>query len=682
MKKLTMIVGLLFSVCFLHAQSSGLSQEELQQKAHQYFHQRNAAQKHLQMSLPLQKVQKSMDAVENMGLQLPQGAWFPGEWEEVRAIVVTCNYDHLVPGHESSYDWYADPLVSGYASYMHYEKGDWVEKGNGPYISVIDTVSELGNVFFYLIDAIQMGNAEAWVRIENASDSAVVVRKLTRMNLRHEKLRFMLGEGNSTWFRDCGPICFYYGDQDSMAMLDFMYYSGRALDDSLPTLIQKYTGIPNYITTIEWEGGNCLVDGAGMLLTSDAIYESNADNYGQVVGNGKDSSSIYLEAKAPLTSAQVKDSLAHLMGNRATYILPSLKFDGGTGHIDLYMDMVDENSFVFSKYPEYYSRWTDYKTANRNISDLLSYKSVFDSNFKHAYIPFPCDGNGENFESQVEYDLKYTRTYSNHTFVNHVLIQPCFSMVRNGQPEAAWDRTRIEQLQQAYPGYTIYPIDVRSFDGYGGAIHCVTKQIPADNPIRMLHPSITGNTETAYAGKNVPMRAIATNRSGMESVKVVWRVDGGEWQETAMISGNDSLFTVELPLADVHYSDYAKVEYYLSAKSNNGKTMTKPITASNGGYYTFYLGHNPSLSVRQAVEAKVGEFYPNPSREQASIRFATVDENYIVRVFDANGRLCRQDVVTASDEYKLSVSGLAKGVYRVIFTDTHGRQVLRTLLVE
>ena len=30
------------------------------------------------------------------------------------------------------------------------------------------------------------------------------------------------------------------------------------------------------------------------------------------------------------------------------------------------------------------------------------------------------------------------------------------------------------------------------------------------------------------------------------------------------------------------------VEYYISATSNNGKTVTKPMTAHQGGYYSYY----------------------------------------------------------------------------------------------
>lgn len=683
MYKTFLSLVMLFAVCTLGAQNNMPSKEEMQRKVLQQLQMRDASKLHLQQNYPLSTTPMTCTATENEGIQLPDGSWFPGEWEEVQAIVVTCSYNHLVPGHEDSYYWYADPLLTGYAEYKNYVHDQWVTKGGGPYTSVVDTTSRFGKVFFYVMDAIQSGNAEAWVRVEQAADSSVIIRQLKRMNLRHDRMRFLVGPGNSFWFRDCGPICFYYGGQDSVAMLDFMYYPARALDDSLPSLIERQTGIPNYITTIEWEGGNCIVDGAGMVISSDALYNNNNDEYGQMVWDGSDTNSIHFEAKTPISPQQVKDSLAHLMGSRATYIVPALKFDGGTGHVDLYADMLDENSFVFSKYPEYCSRWSDYKTANRNIETLTGYKSLFGNNFKRSFIPFPCDENGDNFASQSDYDADYTRSYSNHTFVNNVIIQPCFSTVRDGMPTAAWDRQRIEKLKESYPGYTIYPVDVSSFDGNGGAIHCITKQIPAENPIRILHSSITGNTDDTYLQKDVPVMAKVTNRSGIASVKVVWRVAGGEWQETLLTHQGDSMYSGALPLATLNYAQYAQVDYYLSATSNNGKTMTKPMTAGQGGYYTFYLGHNPSVAVRETLEAKVGAFYPNPARQSATIALDLADGNaFSVRLVCRDGRVILLPDAAGKGDYRVDVSSLASGSYFVVFTNAAGQHVVRPLVVE
>lgn len=652
------------------------------------FHKRDASLLYQQRQFPMGKVVAATPSKDAQGLQLPENNWFPGEWEEVRAVVVTCYYEYLVPGHESSIYWMADPLVSGYAQYYQYSLSlqDWTEQGSGPYTAVIDTTSTFGNVFFYLMDAIQMGGAEAWVRVEAAEDSNIVLRKLDRMGLRHENVRFIVGTGNSFWYRDCGPIAFYYGDQDSVGMVDFGYYPGRALDDSLPHLIEQQMGIPNFITTIEWEGGNCLVDGAGMVISSDAIYSGNLDDVGQLTWDGVNPNTINYSTKPRLTRQNVKDSLAHILGPRATYILPAFRYDGGTGHIDLYADMWDENEFVFSKFPEAYSRWIDYTTASKNIDSLLSYDSYFDAPYKCHYIPFPCTDNGGTFASQVAYNRSYTRTYSNHTFVNNVLVQPCFSAVVNGEPSAQWDKERIDSVRAAYPGYTVYPINVKEFDGSGGAIHCITKQIPADNPIRILHHSITrqDGEQTCIARA---IEATLTNRSGIASAVCMWRVDGGEWHSETMGTGGDSDIwgaVMDFSQAGLSNGQEAVVEYYISATSNNGKTITKPMTAAQGGYYTFDLVYDSSVQgIQPTVEGRFGNFYPNPASDVAYLE-VTLGSGMIrdVQVVDVMGRMVAPKVAVEQGRVALFTNTLAKGMYSVVFTTGNGERVVRRLVVK
>ena len=549
---------------------------------------------------------------------LPADRWFPGEWEEVQAITVTwpylsvpANWEEL--GNQLGY-YSASAVFSGYGDIYHYEGGNWRNIGYGPIdqipycvnftVNATDEESmDFINVFAHLIDAIREGGAEPWVRVAHLSDSTYIQQHLAYIGLATTGIKWLEGFGDSYWFRDCGPICFYYGEGDTVGMLDFQYYSGRAIDDSLPQIINAQMGVPIWTTSIEWEGGNCIVDGDGMVMSSDAIYESNADRYGQILWAGPSTSPENYETKTPLTAAQVRDSLAYLMGPRVVKILPAFRYDGGTGHVDLYADMYDENSFVFSLFPEAYSSWVDYRTAAKNIDSICSWKSTFGNNFKKSYIPFPSRDNGSNFSSQTQYNQQYTRTYSNHTFVNNVIVQPCFSKVVNGEPSSAWDRENIEIVKQAYPGYTIYPIDVRTFDGSGGAIHCITKQIPAENPVRILHPSITGNTEQAYTTTDAPIHALITNRSGIESAKVVYRVDNGAWNEVMLVAGANNSFDASLPTSTLTFDDHATIDYYISATTNNGKTITKPYTASQGGYYRFFIGNHVGINTVEEIEA-------------------------------------------------------------------------------
>ena len=100
-------------------------------------------------------------------------------------------------------------------------------------------------------------------------------------------------------------------------------------------------------------------------------------------------------------------------------------------------------------------------------------------------------------------------------------MQPCFSPVgADGMPTAAWDRKNIEKMQKLYPGYTFYCIDMRTFDGSGGSIHCITKQIPADNPVRIIHKNIYGDVNPVMPDSEeqyIPFSAIITNKSGIKA---------------------------------------------------------------------------------------------------------------------------------------------------------------------
>lgn len=626
--------------------------------------------------------------VKQTGHGMPNSSyWFPGEWEEVQAITVTCIYTHYPADHVGDVYWAADPVVTGYADYYHYANG-WQEAGGGPYVSVVDTTmtgqdGQFISVFYYLMDAIQKGGAQAWVRVEQLSDSSIIKRQLARMGLRNDNMRFIEGPGNSFWYRDCGPICFYYGEGDTVGMLDFEYYPGRALDDSLPVFIERQFGVPNFNTMIEWEGGNCLVDGAGMVLSSDAIYENNTDSYGQLTWDGVNPNTINYTNKPGLAPAQVKDSLAALLGTRATYILPAFKYDGGTGHVDLYADMIDENQFVFSVMPNVYSSWYDYKVGQKNMDSLCSYQSYFGRNYYASGIPFPSTNNGGNFSSQTSYNNSFTRTYSNHTFVNNLIIQPCFSTVgADGMPSAEWDRANIEELKKAYPGYTIYCVDVRTFDGSGGAIHCITKQIPAEHPIRILHPAIHGNTGTTYTTTNAPIHTEITNVDGIASAKVVYRVDGGEWNEVALTAGTGNSYDGTLPTSGINFNDHATVEYYISATSNAGKTITKPMTASQGGYFHFYIGNQ--VGIQTPAEESFGQFYPNPATDRASMLVDLgAGADYQVSIVDQSGRTVHSTSLKAAGQvvFNIETSRLSAGMYTVVFSNGSER-VARKLIVK
>lgn len=515
--------------------------------------------------------------------------WFPGEWEEVKAVVVTVSYLHLYPGHEDDNRYGAVPIVPGYARlfYQESEESEIEDRGFGPYTNFLDLTSDRNQVFLYIMDGIQRGGAEAWVRIEAAEDEAAIRSIMTDMNLRTDRMRFFVAGGNDFWFRDCGPICFYYGDDDKVAMLDFLYDLGRQMDNMLPSVLHSKMGIPNYINTIVWEGGNCLVDGVGGLMTSSAVYNHNADTVGPIAWDQKDPKTIVYTKKAALDKYDVDRALSGLLGQVSLSVVERLNYDGGTGHIDLYADATDENGFLFAKMPDVYKTWGDYEILEDNVEVMLKKKSFWEAPYTNwGDLPFPAKDDGSPFTSEEDYN-KVSRTYANHLLVNNYILQPCFSPVdEDHMPTAAWDRANIESMKKLYPGYTFYCIDMRIFDGSGGSIHCVTKQIPADNPVRILHYPLHDKVNLGTL-ENIPFSAIITNKSGIAEAQLYYCVGKeGQWQQVNMTS-NGNRWYCSVPAST--FTNGQTVYYYIAATSNNGKTITKPVNAVYGDHYDFIV---------------------------------------------------------------------------------------------
>ena len=262
---------------------------------------------------------------------------------------------------------------------------------------------------------------------------------------------------------------------------------------------------------------------------------------------------------------------------------------------------------------------------------------------------------------------------------------------------------------------------MREFDGSGGAIHCITKQIPADNPIRILHKNIRGNVD-AMKGRKMPISAVITNRSGIAQAIVNYRVDGGSWQ-TQLLTANGNRFYGELDLtASSTITDTMRVEYYIIAVSNNAKTITKPMTANQGGYFSFYYtpsgqasesidsvrfdfdtlpvakeeitftfstewtseDHAPAVALDEVeAEEAFGQFYPNPAATEAHIQIDLGNGgNYDVQIVDASGRTVHRSELHAAGNilYTIQASRLQSGLYMVVFSG-QGHQVVRKLVV-
>jgi agmatine/peptidylarginine deiminase len=592
-------------------------------------------------------------------------AKFPGEFDEVKAILMTWNYFTFDTTGE-----FTEQLFDGLGVYYN---ASTKEYSLGPVFSMIDTfqVSPYPPIFADLAYGINK-HTQVWINVWSPQDSTLILNYMNSIGKSLTNYRFFVHPGNSYWYRDSGPMAFYFGDKDDLAFLDMEYYGGRPLDDSIPQLIANDLEIPFVQTSIEWEGGNVLVDGDANLFTSNAVYLANSDTYGQYYQD--EYGDVFETEKLALTRNQVNDSLKRILNLQSLKVLSSLQYDGGTGHIDLYADMWNENSFVFSQMPDAMSSFVDFSIVKKNIDSILSVVRADKSKYSNGKIPFPKKDNGSWYLNNNDY-ANYTRTYSNHTFVNKAILQPVFANESTGDKVSM--EADLDSIRAKYPGYEIIPIDVRAFDGFGGAIHCITKQIPADNPILFSHHSPVNGIKT-QASYDLVSRI--SNQSGIESATIFYRLKGeNERKEGNLTDNGDGTFSYSIS----NNAETGTFEYYFSITSKNGKTVLKPMTAP-AGLYSFSFKKEESSAPEDIANSNLNVFYPNPASTEARITFNNIQSYVELEIVNIKGERIYSNVIYSlfpNDELVINTNSFANGSYFAHFKLADGSIQTRTFIV-
>ncbi|WP_158605906.1 agmatine deiminase family protein [Taibaiella sp. KBW10] len=540
-------------------------------------------------------------------------AKFPGEFEEIQGVFISWPY---------TYD--AVPVVDTMLS------------------------SPAPDLYIKLASSIQEAGAKVYITVWFASDTAAVKERMQLAGKPLTNYRFMIYDGDDIWARDFGPINYYYDTDDKIGWVDFKYYPGRDMDNLLPIKWGTELGIPVYQSPVYYEGGNILLDGTGHLATSTAVYELNA----------------YYNT---YTQTRTKDSISSALKLQRADILPLLPHDGGTGHIDLYVDMIDENTFVYTKMPTAMATvpgFTDYTIAKNNIDTLATRINHHNKPYQFNHIPFPSKDDGSWYTSADDY-ASYTRTYSNHLIVNKTIIQPIFSDATSGN--IAGDLAAIDSIKKAYPGYNIVPIDMRLLDGSGGSIHCITKEFSAENPLRFFHfpyRSLQGY-QSGY-----PIDAEITNKSGIAAATLYWRKKGSTtWTNTTMTAGTGNHWLANIPSTTTNNID--TFEYYLSATSINGKTITRPMPGAEGPYVFWY---NKTLSLDKVTNTNfsIGNLYPNPATTETNIEIVVQKPGNIdLSLYDVTGKklsVQHYGRIKASQYLKYNTQALSAGVYTMVIS--------------
>lgn len=478
----------------------------------------------------------------------------------------------------------------------------------------LDYTEPYGTISAQLCNAIQV-ECQVWIRVLKARDTTAVINFMKNRNTPLYNYRFFIANGDDWWTRDFGPMAFYYDSDNKLGFSDLKYYDGRESDDVFNRQLARETGVENFETSLYAEGGNLMTDGFGMLFYSSVIDDVNSDN------------SIQNPA---WTQTQINDTLTRVLGCSTLVDLNQLLCDGGTGHIDMYLKLLDEQTIIAMYYPNAVTA-ADKAIIENNLQKLTGLISTYTRPFRILRFEMPTDDDG-NYSSrtcnQIDQDA---RTFINGTLVNKSMIYPSFYDGVSGNAE---QHSRIlQRYKDLLPGYKVVPIDSRDITPLGGAIHCITMQIPDNDPITIWHPSIDGLQSIKT---NYPIIARIYSSQTSDSVQCFWRKNNESWNSFLLKDSLGSFYGAIEP-NNILSSD--SITYYLRVHSKSGKVATKPYTAPTH-YYKLYF-QAQSSGIYETAKDFLFLGYPNPANDNILFKWQWVSHPLFprIRIIDMTGKI-------------------------------------------
>jgi agmatine deiminase len=255
---------------------------------------------------------------------------------------------------------------------------------------------------------------------------------------------------NDAWCRDHGPIFVKNDRTGEVALTDWRYnawggkYPPFDLDNEIPARIAAALGLRRFVNHMVLEGGSIDVNGAGLLLTTEACLLNQNRN-------------------PQLTRAQIEQNLCDWLGvHTVLWLGDGIVGDDTDGHIDDLSRFFRADGIVTAI--ESNRRDTNYKALQANLERLKSLRTPAGGKFTLAELPMPkpcfCEGR------------QLPASYANFLVINGAVLMPAFRQPRR-------DAAAADVLAGCFPSREIIPIDCLDLAWGLGTLHCISQQQPA-----------------------------------------------------------------------------------------------------------------------------------------------------------------------------------------------------------
>ena len=284
------------------------------------------------------------------------------------------------------------------------------------------------------------------------SDHAAIAAACNKAKAVPERVQLFDHPHNDVWCRDHGPIFVKHHQTGEVAVTDwgFNAWGGKFppwdQDDAIPGRIAAALGLRSFKQDMILEGGAIEINGAGQLLTTEAVLLNKNRN-------------------PRLDRGTIEQILRDGLGvSEILWLKEGIEGDDTDGHIDDLARFVDEETILACIDPSGSS--TNRKILQDNLDRLKDFQGPKNRAFQVVEIPLPeaCEVPGWRLPV-------LPASYVNFLIVNGGVLVPTFRQGKN-------DDRALGMIRELFPAREVTGIDCLDLVEEGGTLHCISQQQP------------------------------------------------------------------------------------------------------------------------------------------------------------------------------------------------------------
>ena len=286
-----------------------------------------------------------------------------------------------------------------------------------------------------------------------AASHRAIAAACNRASAVPERVELFDHPNNDVWCRDHGPIFVKHRTTGEVAITDwgFNAWGGKFppwdLDDAIPQKIAGSFGLRRFAGGMILEGGAIEINGAGQLLTTEAVLLNPNRN-------------------PQLGRAAIEEKLRDGLGvSEVLWLRQGIEGDDTDGHIDDLARFVDPQTLVACV--DRAKESANHRVLAENLARLRGFSGPNGWAFEVIEMPLPQACEVPGWRLPV-----LPASYVNFLVINGGVLVPTFRQGRN-------DDQTLGLIRELFAGREVVGIDCLELVEEGGTLHCISQQQPA-----------------------------------------------------------------------------------------------------------------------------------------------------------------------------------------------------------